>query len=141
MRHIANVILVIAIVALSAANTAVFLQGRRASAPAATQPADAGERWLAFSTAERVAYVKQYQELAQREDTGLVLRRARRFAQLRPAEQERLRDVLRLLHETLDKQPPGKRSDWLRSSEQTRAFLVYRALLADEPERIKALRP
>ena len=139
LRHGTAILVTIAAL-LGAANVLVFVQARRDAGPPTQRPATAWERWLASSPAERLAAVRHYQEIAQREDADIVLRRAHQFARLAPERKQRLRDVLGILQETLDAQPPAQRGDWLRSSEQVRAFLAYRVLLTEQPQRLAELR-
>ncbi len=139
LRHGTAILVVIAAL-LGAANVMVFVQARRDAGPPTERPATAWERWLARSPTERLAAVRHYQEISRRDDADVVLWRARQFARLAPERKERLRDVLSILQETLDAQSPVQRGDWLRSSEQVRAFLAYRVLLTEQPQRLAELR-
>lgn len=132
--------LVSVIVLLIGANAIVCFHSQRGAAPAYTRADSAWARWLALTTGDRLAYVQRYEALARRGDAGVVLQRAREFAQLPFEQQERLRSVQRAYQETLDQQTTNRRRELLRSPPRARAFFVYQALLAHDPERLATLR-
>ena len=135
-----TIILVALLVVLALANVIVYVKAPGDGTPALSRYANSWQRWLAATPAERSAYVRQYEALVQRPDATVVIRRARQFARLTPAEQGRLRGLLIVLQETLDSQPAGRRRELLRSSARARAFLVYQVLEAESPEKVAELR-
>jgi hypothetical protein len=137
MPRVLNAILLTAIVVLAVLN--LLTLSKRASA-AADAVADSGwQRWLALPEAKQQARVEFYQTLARRPDAGQVLRNAQEFAQLPPTEKERLRALAGLIQETLEEQPPAARRHFFRSTPRARAYLVYRAVVADLPKWIRQL--
>lgn len=141
MSHRAlNTALGVTALLLLLANAAWYAHRQRSRADAASRPVTAWDRWRSFTTGERAGYVQQYQTLSRRGDAGELLRRARRFAAQPAARRQAQRETFAILVETITRQPPAVRNEWLRAPPGARAYYVYRALTLDDPERLEALR-
>lgn len=126
--------------ALALANWALFVNHPTDEPAAEGQALSGWQRWQALDPAERVSCVQRYQAVNRRADARKTWRHAREFGRFSAAEQDRLRDVLGVLRDTLDQQPPTRRRDLLRAPARVRAYEVYRALLAEDPARVAQLR-
>jgi hypothetical protein len=132
-----GLILLAAIVGLALANLVALRTGAIATRSVAMP--SAWQRWRALSASDRLAYVLRYQAVTRHPDAAGAFRQAREFARLSPQRQEYLRDLYRVLEETLDRQSASQRLDLLRSPPRARAFFVYQALEAEQPERLAEL--
>ncbi len=139
MPRPAHTLLSGALVILAAANVAVFVQ-QRGHAWVAPGPSSAEARWQALSAGDRVAYARRYEELARSEDAGAILRRARSFARLPAAEQERLRALQAVFQSTVEGQSAARRREILLSPPRARAYLVYQAIAEQDPTLVEQLR-
>lgn len=130
---------VLLIVLLTVANVLVYLQ-RRAPVPVSATRGAAWVEWEALPKVARLRLARQYEELLRQPGGGTDLYRAREFAALPAARQARLRAVAQLLDETIAAQAPARRGDWLRMKPRARAFMVFRSLETEAPQRLEALR-
>jgi hypothetical protein len=132
-----GLLLLATIVGLALANLVVLRTGAMATRSVAMP--SAWQRWRALSASDRLTYVLRYQAVTQHPDAAGAFRQAREFARLSPRRQEYLRDLYRVLEETLGRQSATQRRDLLRSPPRARAFFVYQALEAEQPERLAEL--
>lgn len=138
--HRATIALLCAALALAVANIVVFAQ-RPSSAPATDgQNLSTWQRWQALTPAQRVACVQRYQAVSRRAEARPTWRRVREFRRLPPAAQDRLREGLAVLRETLERQPPSRRRELLRLPARVRAYEIYRILVGEDPARVAQLR-
>ena len=129
-----------AAVVLAAVNLVLFVN-RPADDPATGGENLSGwERWRAMDSGQRVACVRRYQAISRRADARATWRHAREFGRLAEADQDRVREVLAVLRDTLDRQPPTRRRDLLGAPARVRAYEAYLALLAEDPGRVAQLR-
>lgn len=139
MLRLSAVILWTLATALVIANAVLFTYARGTTRSGSTDAPTAWERWQALSDAQRHEYLRSYESLAQRADARTILSEARQFGQLPPQRQALLRDLSRALTDTLDRQPPSRRRDWLRAPPRACAYLVFQAMATDDPQRLTGL--
>lgn len=141
MSHRAlNAALGVTVLLLLLANAAWYAHRQRSRSDPASRPVTAWDRWRALTPDERAGYVQQYQKLFRGGDAGELFRRARRFVAQPAVRRQAQRETFAILVETITRQPPAVRNEWLRMPPTTRAFFVYRALSQEEPERLEAQR-
>ncbi len=139
LQRVINVALITVGLVLAVANVAAYFERQEEQQPA-TRPATTWDRWLAMSNSQRRARIRQYQQIV-RHTGGLdTLRNARAYMRLSAAEQDRLRELARLVDEELRQMPPGQRRELLQAVGRARAFRLHQALRAEAPERLAQLR-
>lgn len=138
--YIRSAILLLTVVAAAATLTVIFYRPSAAHPAASIRGTTLAERWQKLPEADRLAHIQRDRAIAQRPDAADVFRRAQRFAALPPEQQAQLRELHKLLEDTLAELPAAQRASLLSLHERARAEAVYHLLQARSPETIRELR-